>query len=89
MLHGILLKKVLLNLDNSISIHHRNLQILVTKMFILNEVFPLKPLSNYNLKNQQEFSIRPMKTVHYGLNCLAYSGPKLWELLPHPIRISF
>ena len=42
----------LFNLDNSASIHHRNLQILATEMFrvytrsandILNEVFPLKP----------------------------------------------
>ena len=46
----------LLNLDNSESIHHRNLQILATGMFrvykgsatnILNEVFPIKTASNY------------------------------------------
>ena len=56
----------LLNLDNSVSIHHRNLQVLATVMFkvyigsapdVLHEVFPLKPLSNYNLKNQQEFTM--------------------------------
>ena len=29
----------------------------------LNEVFPLKPPSNYNLRNQQEFTVRPVKTV--------------------------
>ena len=39
---------------------------------ILNEVFPLKPPSNYNLRYQKEFTIRPIKTVHYGLNSLAY-----------------
>ena len=53
----------LLNLGNSVSIHHRNLQILATEMFrvytgsatdILNELFPLKPPSNYNLRNQSE-----------------------------------
>ena len=37
---------------------------------ILNEVFPLKPPSNYNLRNQSEFTVRPVKTVHYGLNSL-------------------
>ena len=49
----------LLNLDNSESVHHRNLQILATEMFrmfrvykgsatnILNEVFPIKTASNY------------------------------------------
>ena len=46
----------LLNLDNSESVHHRNLQILATEMFrvykgsatnILNEVVPIKTASNY------------------------------------------
>ena len=58
----------LLNLDNSVSMHHKNLQILGTEMGqlytgsatnILNEVFPLKPPSNHNLGNQQEFTVRP------------------------------
>ena len=48
---------------------------------ILNEVFPLKPPSNYNLRNQPVFTIRPLKIAHYGLNSLAYLGPKIWELL--------
>ena len=48
----------LLNLGNSASVHRRNLQILATENFrvytrsgtdILNEVFPLKPSSKYNL----------------------------------------
>ena len=64
--------------------HHKNLQILATKMFkvytgsptdILNEAFPLKPPSNYNLRNLQEFTVRPIKTV-----------PKIWELLPHNLK---
>ena len=50
----------LLNLDNVLSILHKNLQILATEMFrvytglttdILNEVFPLKAPPNYNLRN--------------------------------------
>ena len=55
-----------MNLGNSVSIHHRNLQILATEMIrvynesatdISNKVFPLKPPLNYNLRNQQEFTI--------------------------------
>ena len=38
----------------------------------LNEVFPLKPPSNYNLRNHKEFIRRLIKTVHYGLNSWAY-----------------
>ena len=59
----------LLNLDNSVSIHHRNFSNRNVQgthwsaTYILNEVFPLKPTSNYNLRNQQEFTIRPIKTT--------------------------
>ena len=77
------------------SIHHKNLQILATEMFrvdtgsttdFLNEVFPLKQPSNYNLRNQQEFTLRPMKSVHYGLNSLSYLGPRIWELLRNNLK---
>ena len=87
----------LLNLDNSVSMHPKYLQILAIELFrvytgsatdILNEVFPLKPPANYNLRNQQEFNIRPMKTIHYGLNSLAYVGPRIWELLPTNLKRS-
>ena len=49
----------LLNLDNSVSIQHKNLQILAKEMFwvyngsatdILNKVLQLKTPSNYNLE---------------------------------------
>ena len=78
------------------SIHHRNLQILATEMFrvytgsatdILNERFSIKPPSNYNLRNQQEFILRHIKTVPYGLNALAYLGPRIWELLSNNLKI--
>ena len=54
-----------LSLDKSVFIQHKNLEILATEMFgvytaatdILNKVFLLKPPSNYNLRNQQEFTL--------------------------------
>ena len=61
----------LLNLDNSVSIqkftdfHNRYVQgIHWSATDIRNEVLPLKLPSNYNLRNQQEFAVRPIKTVH-------------------------
>ena len=48
--------------------------------------FTLKPYSNYNLRNHEEFTVRPIKTVHYGLNSLAYSGPRIWKLLPNNLK---
>ena len=69
--------KKLLNKDNSVSIHHRNLQCLATEMFkvhlgeapqVLQEVFPLTEPSTYNLRFQHEFGTRPIRTIHYGSN---------------------
>ena len=49
-------------------------------------MFPFKPTSDYNLRNQQEFTVRPIKTLHYGLNSLAYLGPRILELLPNNLK---
>ena len=63
-----------MNLGNSVSIHHRNLQILATEMIrvynesatdISNKVFPLKPPLNYNLRNSR---------IHY----MTYENCTLW-----------
>ena len=86
----------LLNLTNSVSIHHKNVQIPVTKISrvytesatnYLNEVFPLKKISSYNLRNQQGFTIKSMKIVHYDLNSFVFKGPKIWGLLPNNSKI--
>ena len=34
----------------------------------------------------QEFTARPVKTVNYGLNSLAYFAPRIWELLPNNLK---
>ena len=58
----------LLNKDNSVSIHHRNLQVLATEMFkicrglsseILRETFVSKT-SSYNLRGNDTFDKRPV-----------------------------
>ena len=36
---------------------------------------------SFNLRNQQEFTVRPIKTLHYGLNSLVYLVLRIWELL--------
>ena len=77
------------------SVYHKILPILATEMFrvyngaasdILNSVLPLKPPSNCKSRNHQEFTVRPMKTVNYGLNSLANLGPKIWGLLPDNLK---
>ena len=85
----------LLNKNNSVSVHHRNLQCLATEMFkvhlgeapqILQEVFSLTEPSTYNLQFQPESSTRPIRTVYYGSNSLRYLGPKIWEIVPLQLK---
>ena len=85
----------LLNKDNSVSIHHRNLQCLVIEMFkvhlgeapqILHEVFPLTEPSTYNLRLQPDFGTKPIRTVHYGYDSLRFLVPKIWEIVPSELK---
>ena len=86
----------LLTMDNSFTIHHRNLQKLATEMYkvknnmspsFMNSMFPLA--SNiYNLRNNQDFKTDNIRTVSYGSETIAYRGPKTWALVPQNIQNS-
>ena len=69
--------------DNSVSIHHRNLQALAIEMFkvhtetspeIMQEVFLVKKQGHYNLQNQTDFVIPQVKSVNYGLKSIWILG---------------
>ena len=65
--------KELLEKDNSVTIHVKNLQVLVTEMYkvqnnwspeIMNKVFPTnEPIYEYDLTNASDFSAHCIKTV--------------------------
>ena len=85
----------LLESDNSVSIHIRNLQALAIELYkvvnglspdIMKDVFPLNTSSNYNTRNRRVFHSRPIKTVYYGSETLSHLGPKIWELVPDEIK---
>ena len=87
----------LLDKDNSVPIHQKNLQKLAIEMFkrckgmapqIMNEIFHINYALNYNLRRHPEFASRAINTVHYGSESLSFLGPKIWELLPLDLKNS-
>ena len=40
----------------------------------------------YELRNNQDFAVPIMKSVHKGLESLSYLGPKIWKSLPLEIK---
>ena len=86
----------LLNKDKSVSIHHRNLQVLVTEMFkiqiclspeILSETFVSKT-SSYSLRRNDTFEKRKVHSVYHGTESLSFLGPKIWDLVPVELKQS-
>ena len=84
----------LLEKDNSIRIHHRNLQILATEIFkwklgespeIMNGIFELNN-QPYNLRNKTELKRRCVKTVHYGTETISFLSPKIWNIIPKELK---
>ena len=86
----------LLEKDNSVTIHHRNLRKLAAEMYKLkNNLSPkfLKSIiseSNnpYDLRSENPFQTNNIRTVCYGTETISFRGPKTWALLPSEIKQS-
>ena len=85
----------LLELDNSVTIHQRNLQVLATEIFkvkknlspeIMRHIFNIqKP--HYNFRSESSMFRRGnVKSTHYGIQSLQFLGPKIWEMVPQNIK---
>ena len=85
---------VLLENNNDICNHHRNIQALLTEVFkVKNELAPpiMESVLNtrfntYNLRNFQEFATERKRTVWYGLETLSYRYTQLCSLLPENLK---
>ena len=84
----------LLKLDQSFTIHQRNIQKLAIEMykvnnnmspFFMNLIFP-KISDHYNLRNDKTFYPKMIKTVYYGSETISFWGPRIWSELPNDIR---
>ena len=86
----------LLGYDNSVSVHQKNLQVLMIEMFktkhglnppFMKEIFCLQT-NHYNLRNDRDFNLPRVRSVMYGSETVRYRGPQLWCTLPVSLRHS-
>ena len=76
--------------DNSVSIHQRNLQLLVTEIYrtkmninpsFMKEIFVEREI-HYNLRVMNSVYARKPRTTAYGLETVSFLGQNLWRDLP-------
>ena len=80
---------ILLENNNDICNHHRNIQTLLIEVFKMKNGLapPIRDLINtYNLKNFQEFETKRKRTVWYGLETFSYRYPQPWSFLPESLK---
>ena len=75
----------LLDKDKSVSVHHKNIQVLATEIYktvnglaptIMNSIFETKDIE-YNLRNKINFKSCRINSVRYDIDSLTYLGPKI------------
>ena len=86
----------LLEKDCAVTIHTKNLQLLMTEMYktrndlnpsFMQEIF-CENESHYNLRNNVEFVQPRVRSVGNGTESIRFKGPQLWQMLPQTIRNS-
>ena len=84
----------LLKLDNSFTVHERNLQKLATEMYkVKNHLSPL-PMQNmfseqnssYELRSERCWEVPRVRTVNNGTETIRFRGLKTWEMVPSEIK---
>ena len=86
----------MLEKDNSVMIHHKNLQKLASEMYkIKNKISPIpmqelftEKTHQYDLRDENTWEIDNLRTVKYGSDTIRNMGPKTWELVPNDIKES-
>ena len=84
----------MLVLDNSVTIHQKNLQKLATEMYKVKNNLAPKPVCEifrentnpYNLRKKRSWERVKTRTSLYGTETIRYQGPKIWDLLPEHVK---
>ena len=86
----------LLDIDNSVTIHHINIRALATEIYkvlhgyslaILNEVF-VPSHCKHNFRKNNSLERRSVNTVRSGTESLSFLGPKIWSIVSDYIKPS-
>ena len=86
----------LLEKDDSVIIHHRNIKILATETYkflqglsppLMNEIF-VERNNNYSLRGNNVLTRRRVISVRYGTETVSFLAPKIWDILPKDIKDS-
>ena len=86
----------LLNIDKSVTIHHRNLQVLATELYkvhhglvpeLMNDIFKKRNVT-YNFRKNSTFETRNINSIYYGSETISFLDAKIWERLPSNIKDS-
>ena len=86
----------LLGTYNELTIHQRNLQILMTEIYkivngvappIMNSLFEFRS-NEYNIRNFQVLSTDFRRTVNYGIETITYRAPSIWAKLPSEYKLA-
>ena len=86
----------LLDLDESVTIHHKNLHKLAVEMYKAKHHISPSPMQDlftehiitHDLRNKRCWQVPYARTVYSGLESIRYRGPKVWESLPSYIKES-
>ena len=85
----------LLEKDNSVSIHHKNIQALAIEMFkvkhklcpeITGDIFMERTNNQYNLHNRTDFITSEVHSAFHGTECILHLGSKIWSIVPEEFK---
>ena len=91
---GHLGQRALLDKDNSVTVHHFNIQSLAIEMFkVINNIAAttigdLFTTHSYNLRSKSKFVVPSVRTVHNGQTSIQYYSPLIGNIIPGYIKDS-
>ena len=86
----------LLLMDNSVTVHQRNLQLLMIEIYktrnnlnpsFMKQIFEAKVLP-YNLRCSEKLQLPKAKTTGLGIDTVRFVGGRVWETLPTELKTS-